>query len=199
MPFTLRFDLIFLCNRFLQIASVQTDFQTIDIYDVFTPERGTLESYEKSLANNGSYESTHPELFQPDRIIFLGGILQSRRVGDAAYHEALVHPSLFAHPNPKRVAIIGGGEGATLREVLKHKTVEKVVMIEIDEMMVNVSRRFLPDWSDCSNIVGSSDNCFDDARVELYLEDAFKWFEDRFLAGDNAPEDAFDVIIMDAL
>jgi spermidine synthase len=196
---TLPFDVICRRNCFLQIASVQTDFQMIDIYDVLTPERGTPESYEKSLASNGSYESAHPELFQPDRIIFLGGMLQSRRVGDAAYHEALVHPTLFAHPNPKRVAIIGGGEGATLREVLKHKTVEKVVMIEIDEMMVNVSRRFLPEWSDCSNLVGRSDNCFDDARVDLYFEDAFKWFKDRFLSADEPPEDPFDVIIMDVL
>ena len=136
----------------------------------------------------------------------MGGMLQSRRSGDAAYHEALVHPGLFVHPNPKRVAIIGGGEGATLREVLKHKTVEKVTMIEIDEMMVEASRKYLPEWSDCSNMLGrSADSCFDDDRVDLYFEDAFKWFKDRFLsAGDDSDEDRphedpFDVIIMDAL
>jgi spermidine synthase len=50
------------------------------------------------------------------------------------YHEALVHPALFSHSNPKRVAIIGGGEGATLREVLKHNTVSEAIMIEIDEV-----------------------------------------------------------------
>lgn len=77
----------------------------------------------------------------------MGGTLQSRRLGDAAYHEALVHPGLFSHPNPKRVAIIGGGEGATLREILKHDTVEKVVMIDIDSMIVEISKEFLPGWN----------------------------------------------------
>jgi spermidine synthase len=120
-------------------------------------------------------------------------------VGDAAYHEALVHPALFAHKNPKRVAIIGGGEGATLREVLKHETIDKVVMIEIDKMMVDASREFLPEWNDCSNLVGRAENCFDDARVELYCEDAFAWFKDRFRIEDEPTEEPFDVIIMDAL
>jgi spermidine synthase len=148
---------------------------------------------------DGSYESAHPELFQPDRIVYLDGMLQSRRTGDAAYHEALVHPALFAHSNPKRVAIIGGGEGATLREVLKHNTIEKVVMIEIDEGMANASRRFLPEWSACSDLVGRSENCFDDARADLHFEDAFQWFKDRFLDAHGTTEERFDVIIMDAL
>ena len=159
-----------------------------------------LYGYEKSLKNDGSYEADHPELFQPDRIVFLDGVMQSRRSGDAAYHEALVHPAMFAHSNPKRVAIIGGGEGATLREVLKHKTVEKVVMIEIDEQMVKLSREHLPDWSDCSMLEGSADSCFEDPRVELYCEDAFAWFIDRFSGNEEGRvEESFDVIIMDAL
>jgi spermidine synthase len=172
----------------------------VDIYDVLLPAQQSFESYEKSLSDDGSYEATHPELLQPDRIVFLDGVMQSRRSGDAAYHEALVHPAMFAHENPKRVAIIGGGEGATLREVLKHKTVEKVVMIEIDEQMVALSREFLPEWSDCSMLEGSAGSCFDDPRVELYCEDAFAWFIDRFggKAEDNVGEQ-FDVIIMDAL
>ena len=53
-------------------------------------------------------------------------------------HEALVHPSMLSHTNPKRVLIIGGGEGATLREVLKYKSVEEVVMVDIDEELVNI-------------------------------------------------------------
>lgn len=129
----------------------------------------------------------------------MDGVLQSRRSGDAAYHEALVHPTMFAHSNPKRVAIIGGGEGATLREVLKHNTVEKLVMIEIDEMMVNVSREYLPDWSDCSYLVGGENSCFEDDRVEMYYEDAFAWFIDRYGEGSSGENEPFDVIIMDAL
>ncbi len=165
----------------------------------------SLESYKQSLQNDGSYEALHPEFFAPDRIVFLDGILQSRRSGDAAYHESLVHPAMFAHKNPKRVAIVGGGEGATLREVLKHNTVEKVVMIDIDEQMVKLSREFLPFWSDCSMLANSTKSCFHDPRVVTHYQDAFQWFVDRFSSnnndddGANFDEEPFDVIIMDAL
>jgi spermidine synthase len=117
--------------------------------------------------------------------------------------ESLVHPAMFAHTCPTRVAIIGGGEGATLREVLKHNTVEKVVMIDIDEQMVKLSREFLPFSSDCSIIKNSSKSCFDDPRVETYYEDAFQWFMNRFsvedVEGQHYSEEPFDVIIVDAL
>jgi spermidine synthase len=104
--------------------------------------------------------------------------------------------------NMSSLLFTGGGEGATLREVLRHDTVERAVMVEIDEGMVNASRSFLPEWSDCSNIVGSAPSCFDDIRAETYYEDAIAWFIHRY--GDKADEafkneDGFDVIIMDAL
>lgn len=182
-----------------EVATNSTDFQQVRIYDVLRPNEQTLEGYKKSLKNDESYESRHPELFEPDRIVFLDGVLQSRRSGEAAYHETLIHPAMFAHKNPKRVAIIGGGEGASLREVLKHKTVESVVMIEIDKMMVDVSRKYLPSWSDCSMLVGSAQSCFDDIRVEVQYIDAFQWFIDNFPSDSSPLVDTFDVIIMDAL
>lgn len=182
------------------VVSVETKFQTVEIYDVINPRFNSLKSYKKSLSNDGSYEARYPELFRPDRVVYLDGIMQSRRYGDAAYHEALVHPAMISHPKPQRVAIIGGGEGATLREVLKHNTVETVTMIEIDEIMVNVSREHLPEWSDCSMLVGSTPSCFDDQRVEVNFTDAIAWFIERFLDKDKVNEsDLYDVIIMDAL
>jgi spermidine synthase len=183
------------------VASVQTKFQQIDIFEGINPRvRPGSESYVKSLADDGSYESRHREIFQPDRIVYLDNILQSRRFGDAAYHETLVHPALFAHENPRRVAIVGGGEGATLRECLKHRTVELVTMIEIDEEMVNVSRRYIPEWSDCSILAGSSSSCFDDPRAEVFFSDAVAWFIDRFGRQAEGEETAkYDVVIMDAL
>ncbi len=150
----------------------------------------------------GSYEAKHPELFQPDRIVYLDGVIQSARKNLEAYHEALVHPAMFTHKNPKRVAIIGGGEGATLMEVLKHKTLEKVQMIEIDEEMVKTSRQYLPEWSDCSDIVGSTKWCGDDKRADMFYEDALAWFIDRFSEGGKYADEnhaKFDVMIMDAL
>ena len=207
------------------ITTTVTPFQQIDVLDVIDPLHGTARSYERSLRPEIiTYESTHPELYRPNRKVFLDGVLQSTSRGDEAYHEALVHPAMFAHMDPKRVAIIGGGEGATLREVLKHKTLEEVKMIEIDEVMVNVSREALPGWSDCSDLEGSASSCFDDPRTDLRCEDALAWFIDRFSDDedsddeDDEDEDSyssddddegsgvididaqpFDVIIMDAL
>lgn len=178
---------------------METEFQMVEIYDLIHPRFRTVEQYEKSLSNDGSYESKHPELFLPDRIVYLDGVLQSRRYGEAAYHESLVHPAMFAHENPQHVAIIGGGEGATLREVLKHDTVKQVTMIEIDKGMVDMSRQHLSDWSDCSDIVGSADSCFDDPRVRVYYQDAIQWFIDNFAPGSESKEEDLDVIIMDAL
>lgn len=101
--------------------------------------------------------------------------------GEAAYHEALVHPAMIAHPNPERVAIIGGGEGATLREVLKYNTVKQVIQVEIDEQLVQACREALSEWSDCSDISGcDAYSCFDDSRATVVFKDAFKWFGDRF-------------------
>ena len=95
------------------------------------------------------------------------------------------------------MAIIGGGEGTTLREVLKHNTVDTVKMIE---MMVQVSREFLPDWNNCSDLVGSTEWCGDDERAEMHYGDAFGWFNDRFATGvEEKTEEKFDVLIMDAL
>ena len=97
-------------------------------------------------------------------------------------------------------AIIGGGEGATLREVLKHDTVKQVIMIEIDKGMVDVSREYLPEWSYCGHIAGSTESCFDDPRVKVYYHDAIQWFVDHFSPEKETREEPnLDVIIMDAL
>lgn len=183
-----------------RVAMEETPLQTFQVYDVIDKRFNNIETYEKSLSNDGSYESQNPQFFSPERILYLDDVMQSRRHGLEAYHEALVHPAMMAHPEPKRVAIIGGGEGATLREVLKHNTVVKAVMIEIDGAMVNASRKYLPEWSDCSDLVGSADSCFDDRRAEVYFEDASGWFLSRFADEEKINEaDKFDVIIMDAL
>lgn len=171
----------------------------MDIWQTINPRLNSLASYESSLSNDGSYESKHPEFFRPDKILFLDGTLQSTLYGEILYHEALVHPPMFAHPNPKRVAIIGGGEGATLREVLKHKTVDEVVMVEIDGELVEMCKEYIPEWSDCSESSGSdAASCFDDSRSNVIYDDAFKWFIDHFGEG-NGKEQTFDVIIMVSL
>lgn len=166
------------------------------MYDFVTPRMKS--TIEQAMAEESDYIASNPERFVPDRALFLDGMVQSTRYGNAAYHESLVHPAMFSHKGPKRVAIIGGGEGATLREVLKHKTVEKVVMIEIDQIMMDTARTALPDWNDCNYFEGSNGNCMDDPRAQIYAEDAFKWFSDRYASPDSG-EEPFDIIIMDAL
>ena len=68
--------------------------------------------------------------------LVLDGKIQSSEADEFIYHEALVHPAMLAHPQPEKVFIAGGGEGATLREVLAHKTVKRAVMVDIDEEVV---------------------------------------------------------------
>mmetsp|Transcript_21615 Transcript_21615/g.45472 ORF Transcript_21615/g.45472 Transcript_21615/m.45472 type:complete len:739 (-) Transcript_21615:48-2264(-) len=187
-----------------RLVSLKTKFQQVDIFKTLPDFHGiTHKTHVKSLSNDGSYESRNKELFMANKEVYLDGDVQSSSYGEVQYHEALVHPAMITHPNPNRVAIIGGGEGATLREILKHKTVEEVVMVDIDEEFVNLCKVYLPEWSDCSDLVGSSGgSCFDDKRAKVHFEDAFKYFIDRY--GGNSTwseqddEELFDVIIMDA-
>jgi len=179
-----------------EVASTNTKFQSIQIYDYIDPRFNTLLDYESSISNSTSYQSSNKDLYLPNRAVFLDGVLQSTRKCDEAYHEILVHPAMFTHPNPRRVAIIGGGEGATLREVLKHETVETATMIEIDDDMMKFSREHLPSWSDCSDIIGSRESCFDDPRAEIYALDAMEWFMDNFDDPESPNEEKYDVIIM---
>lgn len=184
-----------------KVASTETAFQRFDVYDLMDPKSMNFGSYQKSLSSDGTYESTHPEQFAPDRVLFLDGVIQSTLVGDASYHESIVHPALITHDNPKRVSIIGGGEGATLREVLKHSTVEEAVMIEIDAGVVELSKEHLPQWQDCSSIAhheGAAEWCFDDERVTAKFEDALAYFIDNFYQHEG-DEKLYDIIIMDAL
>jgi spermidine synthase len=186
-----------------QVYSGMTKFQRVDIWDIV--EVTDLPSYKDVLKHNMTKDDARlhdPEYVTPERLLFLDGTLQSMRGAEHIYHEALVHPAMFAHRHPKRVAILGGGEGATLREVLKHKTVELAVMIEIDEQLVTIAREFLADFSDCSDLVGRATCCFDDDRVDMQYVDGREYFVDRFGPDDTKKVTAaekFDVVIVDAL
>ena len=101
---------------------------------------------------------------------------------------------------PTSIAV-GGAEGATLREVLKHNTVKSVTMIEIDQELMDLVRENMPYMSNCADLVGRTDNCLQDPINDLVVEDAQQWFVDRY--GKNptkTPEKApFDVVIVDAI
>lgn len=175
-----------------QIITSQTEHQRIDIWD--TLERDDTPSYEDGLRlglKAGDPRWLSSDYATPSRMLFLDGALQTIHDAEKEYHESLVHPAMFAHPGPKHVAIVGGGEGAALREVLKHKTVQKATMVELDERVVQVCRDLMPSLSDCSDIVGSAPSCFDDERTNLIIADAFKYFVDKGI------KDEFDVLVVD--
>lgn len=136
----------------------------------------------KSISNDGSYESKHPELFAPNRLFYYNGVFKSSSLGNSDAFESFIHPAMLAHPDPKKVLVYGSATGAALREVLKHKTVTDVAMVRVDAGLWEFARQYLPTWNDCSNF-GSAKNCFDDSRVKYV--DAVE------------PGQLFDVIVVD--
>ncbi len=96
------------------------------------------------------------------RTLFLDGLVQSAEADEPLYHEPLVHPALVLHGGPRRVLVGGTGEGASLREILRHRSVEKIVSVDLDPEVVALCKQHLPAWS-----AGS----LDDPRVELRTED----------------------------
>ena len=114
------------------------------------------------------------------RSLVLDGKTQSTERDEHIYHQALVQPAMLMHPNPVSVFIGGGGEGGTLREALSHKSVERAVMIDLDQEVVELCRRYLPQHHQGS---------FDDPRVTLLHQDARGYLE--------RTDEQFDVMIMD--
>ncbi len=120
------------------------------------------------------------DLYAFGKTLFLDGKLQSAQIDERVYHEALVHPALLFHRSPAKVLIAGGGEGATLREVLRHPTVEKAVMVDIDGELVDVCKKYMPEWSQ---------GAFEDERSEIIIGDARKYVFET--------DEKFDVVISD--
>jgi len=114
------------------------------------------------------------------RALFLDGAPQSAEADEFVYHEGLVHPALVAHPAPKRVLIAGGGEGATLREVLRHPSVERAVMVDIDGELVDLCREHL---------AVMHQGAFDDPRADVVIGDALAYLRES--------TEQFDAIIID--
>jgi spermidine synthase len=114
------------------------------------------------------------------RALFLDGKPQSSQSDEHIYHEALVHPALIAHPAPRSVYIAGGAEGATLRDALRHPSVERVVMCDIDGEAVDFAREHMRSWHK---------GAFDDPRAEIVADDARAYLE--------RSDERFDAVIVD--
>ena len=108
------------------------------------------------------------------------GVVMLCERDEFAYHEMIAHVPMFVHPAPRRVLIIGGGDGGTAREVLRHRSVDRVVMVEIDELVVTACRRHLPTVS-CA---------LDDPRLTLLIEDGVRYVAEA--------AERFDLVIVDS-
>lgn len=114
------------------------------------------------------------------KALILDGAVQITESDEFIYHEMIVHPVMYIHPHPSSVLIIGGGDGGTLREVVKHDTVTNVDMVEIDERVVANSRLFFPQVA-CS---------FDDPRLKLHIADGIEYVKET--------KKCYDVVIVDS-
>ncbi|WP_440615523.1 polyamine aminopropyltransferase [Cysteiniphilum sp. 6C5] len=115
------------------------------------------------------------------RVMTLDGVVQTTEADEFIYHEMLVHVPMFAHGGIKRVLIIGGGDGGMLREVLHHKTVESVTLVEIDQAVIEMCQCYFP---------MHSQGAFDDKRVNIVIDDGAKFIEQTI--------QKYDLIICDS-
>jgi spermidine synthase len=135
------------------LYSETTDFQELAIYE--TPALG--------------------------RVLVLDGVVQTTEADEFYYHEMIVHPAVLAHGAVRRVLIIGGGDGGALRETLRHPTIERVTLVEIDPKVVALARDYLP---------SISAGAFDDTRTEIVFADGI-----RFAAESK---ERWDLIVVDS-
>ena len=113
------------------------------------------------------------------KVLVLDGIIQLTERDNAGYHEMITHVPSLAQGNPKRVLIVGGGDGGSLQQVLRYPSVEEVVVCELDRRVIEVSREYF-------SFFGSP---YEDPRARVVIQDAFAFLKD--------PTNRFDVIISD--
>ncbi|MHC1718369.1 MAG: polyamine aminopropyltransferase [Acidaminococcaceae bacterium] len=135
-----------------QLFSAQSEFQRIDIFE--SEEFG--------------------------RFLTLDGFMMLTEKDEFIYHEMIVHVPMAVHPNVKKVLVIGAGDGGAIRELTRYKTIESIDFVEIDEMVVDVCKKYLPQTA-CA---------FDDERVHSYFQDGLKFIRKH--------EDEYDLIIVDS-
>ncbi len=113
------------------------------------------------------------------RVLLLDGLVMFSELDEFLYHEMIVHPSMVSHPHPKKILVIGGGDGGTVRELLKY-SVEKIFLVEIDPEVIEVSKRFFPKISESLN----------SEKVEIINSDGAEFLRNS--------KEIFDIIIVDS-
>ena len=134
------------------------------------------------LTKQTKYQRLVITRWQDDVRLFIDGHLQLSTADEHRYHESLVHPALAASPGAKTVLILGGGDGMTAREVLKHKSVKRIDLVDLDEEMIRLFR-------DRPMFASLSGNALSDPRVKVHIGDAGKFLEQS--------SDSWDLILID--
>jgi spermidine synthase len=152
------------------------------ITEWFTPHESHRHHVRRLLVNTTTrfQKAQVADTFSFGRCLILDGEMQSAELDEFIYHECLVHPGLLMHGRPRQVLILGGGEGATTREVLKHRSVERCVMVDIDGEVVRFCKKHLEPWHR---------GLLNHRRSQVIIGDAKKFVEES--------PDKFDVIISD--
>ena len=114
-------------------------------------------------------------------MLTLDGLVMTTEKDEYVYHEMIAHVPMLTHQDPQRILVIGGGDGGTVREILKHPSVEEVVMVEIDEKVVEASKKFLP----------SIASALDNQKLSLRIEDGIKFVKET-------RSEAYDIVIIDS-
>lgn len=114
------------------------------------------------------------------KMLFLDGIVQSTQTDERIYHESLIQPAMTLHQAPRSILVVGAGEGASAREILRHPQVERVVLVDIDGEVIQKTKEHLTEWHE---------GAFDHPKVELLIRDGKEFVE--------TAEEKFDVIVID--
>ena len=150
-------------------------------FDLAPGERAAYEIVRTLYAGQTKFQHVEIAETRPYGLaLFLDGAPQSALADEFVYHEALVHPALLAHPEPKTVMIAGGGEGATLREVLRHPSVERATMVDIDGELVDLVRE---------HMAPMHAGALDDPRADVVVGDALAYLREH--------EERYDAIVID--
>jgi len=148
----------------------------------FTPHESHSHRFKKTLIQTRTQfqNAILADSYSFGRCLILDGEMQSAQLDEFIYHECLVQPALVLHPKPKEVLILGGGEGATVREILRHPSVERVTMVDIDGEVVDFCKEYLKEWHQ---------GTLAHPRTRLIIGDAREFVLTR--------DETFDVIISD--
>ena len=171
-----------LATLFFSAVSSYSFAQTETFTETLYPHWGQFFTVSKVLMEDKN-DVQHMVIFENEeygKVLALDGIIQTTEKDEFVYHEMIVHVPLLAHGNAQNVLIVGAGDGGTLREVLRHKNVKSATLVEIDDRVINLCKKYLPNHSK---------GAFDNPKTRIVIQDAFDF------VGNT--REKFDVIICD--